>query len=65
MTPQRGHAVFGRRLIVWDAANNVGSHLECLLEKLRPVAERQDGVLRKGDDLDVDRILDVSCAAGG
>ena len=57
--PQRGHAVFGRALIVGDAANNVGSHLECLLEKLRPVAERQDGVLRKGDNLDLDPILDV------
>ena len=57
--PQRGHAVFGRALIVWDAANNVGSHLECLLEKLGPVAERQDGVLRKGDNLDLDPVLDV------
>ena len=57
--PQRGHAVFGRALIVRDAANNVGSHLECLLEKLGPVAERQDGVLREGDNLDLDPVLDV------
>jgi hypothetical protein len=44
---------------VWDAANNVGSHVECLLEKLGPVAKRQYGVLRKGDNLDLDPILDV------
>ena len=57
--PQLGHTVFGRALIVRDAANNVGSHLECLLEKSRPIGEGQDGVLRKGDDLDLDPILDV------